>query len=115
MNAENEPALCFPHGFDEHIAEDCESKGVLYHAVVRLPGGNRVQVGFYNPIRLRGDLKVDRRCCIALPGMIVVPRVTLECMEKAVKELFRDGYFDSLAPLPDGQDFRIPRHRDSVA
>jgi hypothetical protein len=111
MNTDNEPTIYFPHGFDEYVAEDCESKGVLYHAVVCLPGGNRVQVGFYEPIRLSGDLK-HGRSCVALPGMIVVPSVTLECMEKAVKELFLDGYFDSLAPLPNGQDFRLVKHRD---
>jgi hypothetical protein len=108
MNADNEPTLYFPNGFDDYIAENAKDRGVLYRAVVRLPGGSRVQVGFYDAIRLAQDLRIDHRY-VALPGMIVIPSVTLEYMEKAVKELFLRGYFDSLAPLPDGKDFRAVR------
>jgi hypothetical protein len=114
MRTDDGPDLFFPHGFDEYAADCAKDRGVFYHAVVRLPGGVRVQVGFYDPIRLVQDLE-DGRCCVALPGMIVVPRVTLKCMKNAVSHLFLAGYFDSLAPLPEGTDFRPVRsvRRDS--
>jgi hypothetical protein len=105
MKAEGEPTLCFPSGFDDCIAAETQDKGVLYRAVVYLPGGKRVQVGFYDPVTLAQVVK-RRRGFVALPGMIVVPRVTVEWMNRAVKELFLSGYFESLAPLPDGRDFR---------
>ncbi len=114
MRAKDGPDLYFPHGFDEYAASCAKDGGVFYHAVVRLPGGVRVQVGFYDAGRLAQDLE-DGRCCVALPGMIVVPRVTLKCMKNAVSHLFLASYFDSLAPLPDGMDFRPVRsaRRDS--
>ncbi len=98
MPQEDQPTLQFPNGFDAAIAWEAEQKGVYYQAVVRLPGGDRVQVGFYDPVRLAQDLG-DNQCCIALPGMIIIPRVTLECMLRAVKQLYREKYFDSLARL----------------
>jgi hypothetical protein len=105
MKAEDQPTLSFPNGFDDCIAAETEDKGVLYRAVVSLPGGKRVQVGFYDPVTLAQAVK-SGRSFVALPGMIVVPRVTVEWMTKAVEELFLTGYFESLAPLPDGRDFR---------
>jgi hypothetical protein len=105
MKTEDEPTLHFPKGFDDCVAAEAQDKGTLYHAVVHLPGGKRVQVGFYDPVTLAQQVK-RRRSFVALPGMIVVPKVTLEWMNKAVKELFLQRYFESLAPLPDGKDFR---------
>jgi hypothetical protein len=108
MKAEDGPELYFPYGFGEYAADCAADGGVFYHAVVRLPGGARVQVGFYDPVRLTQDLE-QTGCCVALPGMIVVPSVTLECMRIAVNHLFLEGYFESLAPLPDGADSRPSR------
>jgi len=92
--------LHFPNGFDDCTAWEAEQEGVYYSAVVRLPNGDRVQVGFYDPVRLAQDLEEDQ-CCVALPGMIVIPSVTLACMQKAIAQLHQEGYFDSLARLPD--------------
>jgi hypothetical protein len=36
---------------------------------------------------------------IAEPGLIVIPKVTLEYMEAAVRKLFDKGYFESLTPI----------------
>ncbi len=99
--AATEPTLFFPNGFDEAIAWEAEQKGVYYSAIVRLPDGDCVQVGFYDPMRIAQDLESDT-CCVAIPGMIVIPTVTLDCMIKAVKQLYRESYFDTLARLPKG-------------
>jgi site-specific recombinase XerD len=36
--------------------------------------------------------------CIAEPGLIVIPSVTLEYMQRAVQQLYAKRYFDSFAP-----------------
>ena len=64
------------------------------------------QVFFYDPIRLAQDLETDARFgepFIAKPGLIVIPSVTLEYMEKAVKILYKKGYFNTLVPIQGKQ------------
>lgn len=96
------PTLEFPYGFDERIQFDAEQRGLYYLAIVRLPGGERVQVGFYDPLRIAQDLEREGRrkgSCVAIPGMIVIPNVTREYMESAVQELWRGEFFDHLMRL----------------
>lgn len=103
MAQEAEPTLEFPYGFDGQIAFEAEQRGVYYYAVVRLPNGDRVRVGFYDPERIAQDLEKSRGTkgsCVAIPGMIVIPRVTRDHMEGAIRELYRGDYFDDLARLP---------------
>jgi hypothetical protein len=38
---------------------------------------------------------------IAIQGMIVVPEVTLEMMQKAVDGLYHQGFFDHIMPLQE--------------
>ncbi len=37
------------------------------------------------------------KICIGEPGLILIPKVTVENMRAAVKELYRSGYFERLA------------------
>jgi hypothetical protein len=98
----NRPKLLFTETFDERLAYEVEQKGWCGIGVVELPGQSQVRVFFYDPIRLAQDLQTDTKsgeACIAEPGMIVIPRVTFEQMEKAVNRLYDKGYFDSLVPM----------------
>ena len=98
----NEPELFFNQGFDERTAFEAELKGYYGNALVQLPAGTRFKVCFYDPIRLAQDLERGQESgevCIAEPGLIVVPRVTLHYMERAVASLFKNGYFDGITPL----------------
>jgi len=97
MSDNEEPTLSFSYDFDERAAWDIEAKGWA-RAVVRLPGGRRVAVNFYDPVVVAQELERDE-VCVGEPGMIVVPSVTLENMNRAVHQLYGEGYFDSLADL----------------
>src|SRR5215813_7489981 len=96
--ATSAPRLSFRVDFDERTAVEVENKGWCGIAFVELPGGEQVDVFFYDPIRLAQDLQSETKsghAFIAEPGLIVIPRVTLAFMEAAVKTLFEQGYFDN--------------------
>jgi len=102
MGQQVHPTLEFPYGFDEGIAFEAEQLGVYYYAVVLLPGGDRVRVSFYDASRIAQDLEREhwrQGSCVALPGMIVIPKVTKGYMESAVRELSGGDYFDDLKRL----------------
>jgi hypothetical protein len=97
-----EPTLSFICEFDEHTAWEVEQKGWFEGAVVTLPNGLAVPLSFWDPVRLSQDLETGLKfgsVCLAEPALIVVPKVTFEYMQKAVKELFGKGYFDRLIAL----------------
>jgi len=78
---------------------ESEQRGYFGPAIVELPNNGRVRVCFYDPIRLSQDLKTVQESgevCIAEPGLIVIPSVTLEYMQRAVQQLYRQGYFEAL-------------------
>jgi len=95
------PRLVFKVPFDERTAFEIEQKGWCGIAAVEMPNGQRVDVFFYDPVRLAQDLQADidsGKTCIAEPGMIVIPRITIPNIENAVQQLFREGYFNRLFP-----------------
>ena len=103
------PRLIFTNGFDPQTdAFEAEQRGYCDNVVVELPNGCQYRVVFFDPIRLGQSLKVQQelgKVCVGEPGLIVVPSVTLQYMQRAVEELFGDGYFESLTPLvPNRQE-----------
>jgi hypothetical protein len=110
MQALNSAKLIFKERFDERLAFEVEQKGWCGIGVVELPNGDRMNVFFYDPVRLAQDLEADMKSgevCIAEPGLIVIPKVTLQYMEAAVKQLFENGYFNSLVPSSRGLILKI--------
>jgi len=98
----NRPALSFTCDFDDRTAWEVEQKGWFECAVVSLPEGTQVLLSFWDPVRLSQELKKSvtlGKSCLAEPAMIVVPRVTREFMERAVEELFKEGYFERLLKM----------------
>lgn len=92
----DQPTLTFSCEMDERTEWEIEQKGFFEHAVVSLPEGRSVAVFFYDPIRLSQDLETDLKFgskCIAEPGMIIIPSVTIDNMRAAVEDLYRKGYF----------------------
>ena len=95
MNQQSDPALFFVE-LNEQTAFEIEQKGWFEHARVRFPDGREISVCFWDPIRLAQDLDfaVKRGAtCFAEHGLIVVPKVTIQSMHNAVRELGRRGYF----------------------
>jgi len=90
-----EPTLCFSYDFDERAAWEVEHKGWA-SGFVRLPDGRRAAVNFYDPVVLAQEVE-ENGVCLGEPGLIVVPSVTIENMQRAIKQLHKEGYFDTLA------------------
>jgi hypothetical protein len=81
------PKLSFRYDFTEGAAFQVEQRGWT-DAVVKLSTGRRVAVVFYDAVRLSHDLKSVQESgevCIGEPGMIIIPTVTLNYMERAYR------------------------------
>ena len=95
--------ISFPDGYDDRLEFETPSKGYLRDVVVQLEDGSSYKLFFIDPIRLQQDLQADAadgRDYYAEPGMVVLPEVTTETIQKAVAALWREGFFRSLKPLP---------------
>lgn len=95
------PKLIFEHGFSEQDADEAEARGYLSQVTVDFGDGRQYPVVFYDAIRLQQDLELEAKQgtpYVADPGMIVLDTVTLENMQKAVRELSRVGFFSRLVP-----------------
>lgn len=90
------PKLVFEDGLTERETYEMEMRGYLSHVAVQDKDGTVYPVYFMDPIRLQQDLDAYVELgepCLAEPGLIVVPRVTLEAMDRAVRFLWDQGYF----------------------
>lgn len=90
------PQVIFPDGFDERAAFEAPLKGWL-HAHVELENGSCYAVHFSDPVRLQQDLEENIRTgepCFAEPGLIVLPEVTVEAVQEAVRSLCERGFFE---------------------
>ena len=109
--------LVFLHPFDELAAHEARDRGYLSYVSVELEDGSRYPVVFYDPVRLRQDLEEVTKLghpCVADPGMIVIPEVTMEHMSKAIAILAEEGFFSDLqrirstTALEPARTFRWP-------
>lgn len=102
MKEANHVTLSFTCDLDERSEWEIQQKGWFEQAIVHLPNGSNVPVCFWDPGRLSQDLETDLklgRTCVAEPGMIIIPAVTVDNMKAAVEELYHRGYFDTLKLL----------------
>ena len=91
--------LEFTHEFGEREEQEAEDRGYLNFSVAVLEDGKRIPIVFYDPVRLKQDLEEEikfGKSCIAEVGLIVVPSVSRENMQKAVNQLLQEGFFDEL-------------------
>ncbi|MGH9832240.1 MAG: hypothetical protein ACREBD_07775 [Blastocatellia bacterium] len=98
MQNQNGPRVIFPEGFDERAAFEASLKGWL-SAQVELEDGACYAVYFSDQIRLQQDLEENVKLgkpCFAEPGLIVLPEVTLEAIQDAVRFLWEQGFFAHL-------------------
>jgi hypothetical protein len=112
MIASQKPELIFEGGFDEREALECRDRGYRSHVCVKFSNGECYPVVFYDPVRLQQDLEGEAKMgnpFIAEPGLIVLPEVTLDNMNKAVWQLAENGFFESLRPAAHGSVTAINR------
>ena len=94
--------LVFLHAFDERAAMEARDRGYLSYVAAELENGSQHALVFYDPVRLNQDLEEEsklRHPCVANPGMVVIPEVTIEYMNKAVAILAEEGFFNYLQPI----------------
>ena len=89
--------VLFPEWYDERGEWEAQSKGWLQGVRVRLTNGSEHPLFFYEPVRLAQDLEEETssgRPYIAQPGMVVIPQITRETIERVVSRLAENGYFE---------------------
>jgi len=90
------PKLHFREPFEGRIAFEVPQKGWYDGLSIELEDGRKIQLFFYDPIRLGHELKLNTEHgepYIAEPFMIVVPEVTEDAMRKAVSLLVQKEWF----------------------
>jgi hypothetical protein len=81
------PMLRFVRKFTELDALDAQKRGYLSHVLTEFRDGHLFPLFFCDVVRLQQDLEErikHGKVFVAEPGMIVVQKVTLEVMERAV-------------------------------
>jgi hypothetical protein len=107
MITNRKPALIFEGEFDEREEMECRDRGYRSHVSVELANGERYPVVFYDSVRIQQDLEDEVKSgspFIAEPGLIVLPEVTRENMERAVTALAVEGFFEALRPMSQNAD-----------
>jgi len=98
--------LTFQYGWSEKDDEETPMKGYRSDGVVETSEG-KYPVYFIDPIRLQQDLTAETELgtpFLAEPGLIILPEVTREGMEYAARQLWEQGYFESLRELHKKDD-----------
>ncbi|HAA30294.1 MAG TPA: hypothetical protein DCE56_24700 [Cyanobacteria bacterium UBA8553] len=96
------PKLTFQYGWDDTDEEETPMKGYRSDGIVHSPDGEMYPVYFIDPVRLQQDLEAEIELgspFLSEPGLIILPEVTREAMENAVRQLWEQDYFKSFKPL----------------
>src|SRR5258708_9802951 len=94
------PRLILREDFNERDAFEITQKG-WFSASIELEDGNRYIVNFYDPVRLKQELEdyvKDGQPCFAEPNLIVVPEVTIDAIQEAVRFLWKTGFLENIKP-----------------
>ncbi len=94
------PRVLVPNWADERVAFEMQLKGWLA-ARVETEKGKYYEVYFSDPLRLQQDMEEaikNGAPCFTEPGLVILPEVTIETVEKAVRFLFKQGFFTYLRP-----------------
>jgi hypothetical protein len=94
--------IVFPDWYDARCEYETPAKGFLSDVEVHLADGSRYQLYFTDLVRLQQTLEDDvafGRPYFAEPGLVVLPEVTTEAIQRAVPGLLRDGFFRHLKPV----------------
>lgn len=98
MKSQDYPRVIFPEGFDERAAFEMTLKGWV-RAQVETEDGQLYPICFYDPVRLQQDLAEAVKLgepCLAEPELVVLPEVTREAAQQAVRFLWQRGFFASM-------------------
>lgn len=99
--------LVYECGHDERDEIEAKDRGYRSHVWVELTDGSLHRVTFFAPVRLQQELEMgiaSGRPYFAEPGLIVIPEVTGEAMERAARALVDERFFDDEEKPSPGSD-----------
>jgi hypothetical protein len=88
--------LSFPEGFDERAEFELPYRGYLPDVTLELDDGTRHRLSFIDMARLEQGLTDDCRMGrhdFVEPGLVVLPEVTTEAIQRAVQGLWDRKFF----------------------
>jgi hypothetical protein len=94
------PRVLYPFELDERAIFEMPLKGWVRAHVETAPG-EWYELHFYDPVRLGQtvhDLAEMGDPCFTEPGLVVLPEVTPEAVERAVQYLSQTSFFSHLRP-----------------
>src|SRR5690242_8918195 len=100
MSSTEYPRATWPKEFSEHDSLEMRAKGYINLRIAVAPGVSHT-LYFTDPVRLGQDVDAELRQgypCFDQPGLVIVPEVTVENIDKAVPYLWRSGFFSRLRP-----------------
>jgi hypothetical protein len=86
----------FPEGYDAQAEFEAPFRGYLPDVIVQLEDSSQRRLSFIDPARLEQSLSSNAqsgRAYYAEPGLVILPEVSTEAIQKAVHGLWEDGYF----------------------
>jgi hypothetical protein len=93
------PKISFREEFDNLIAFEVESKGWYSGVIIELENHSKYELTFYDPMRLNQDLETENKIYLSEPGLVIISKVTVENIYRAVHGLYKEGFFNSLKAL----------------
>lgn len=88
--------ICYPIEWNEFDHFERPAKGWLSDVVVTLDDGSIHSLNFYDPCRLQqehDDQIRSGKFGVIEKGLMIVPSVTKENIERAVMQAIKEGYF----------------------
>ncbi len=100
MEAAGYPQIIWDRELDEYSCGEMQARG---YARLDIAATEAVTYSLYfsDPVRLQQDLEVlvaDGYPCFDEPGLVVIPEITVENIEKAVAFLWSRDFFSHLQP-----------------
>jgi hypothetical protein len=98
-----EITILFPDWYDDRAELESPAKGHLTGVRVQLADGATYSLSFYDPVRLQQTIEDDAKAgrpFFAQIGLVVLPEVTTNAIRWAIRELWQEGFFRHLRPLP---------------
>ncbi len=89
--------ITYPIEWDDRDQFERPAKGWLNDVVVTLENGAVHTLSFYDPVRLAQELESEvnsGKAGIIEKGLLVVPEVTKENIEKVIYQAFEEHYFE---------------------
>ena len=93
--------LSFPEGYDAQAEFEAPFRGYLTDVIVQFDDGSRHRLSFIDPARLEQNLAANvqmGRAYYAETGLVILPEVSTEAIQKAVHGLWEDGFFTRCDP-----------------